>query len=185
MREFNDILGQPDQQTGASRIVLKNKKIDLDEIQSLDTKVIGEHKAREAYKVMKSPVLVDDTELEFEALGGLPGPFIKWFVDVIGPAGLTKLLKGFSNRKALSRCTVTYFDGKEIKFFEGVLKGSIALKPLGTGGFGYDSIFIPDFKIGKKQNAKTFAQLGEKGKNQVSHRKLAIEKLKKFLVTLK
>jgi non-canonical purine NTP pyrophosphatase (RdgB/HAM1 family) len=165
LREFNQILG----------FDIDNKKIDLDEIQSLDPKVIGEHKVRQAYKVMRSPVLVEDTTLDFAALEGLPGPFVKWFLDAIGPIGLIKLLVPYSNRKAIAKCTITYYDGKTLRFFEGIVKGRIASKPLGKNGFGWDFVFIPD---GSKL---TFAQMTGKQKNEISHRRLAIEKLKRFL----
>ncbi|MFA6383501.1 MAG: non-canonical purine NTP pyrophosphatase, partial [Parcubacteria group bacterium] len=56
-------------------------KIDLDEIQSLDLKEIVTHKVRQAYQKVKKPVIVEDVSLEFKALGGLPGPFIRFFVE--------------------------------------------------------------------------------------------------------
>jgi len=62
-------------------VPISHQKIDLDEIQSLDLKRIVEHKARQAYEILKRPVLVEDVSLEFMALGGLPGPFIKFFID--------------------------------------------------------------------------------------------------------
>src|SRR3989338_11344497 len=58
-----------------------HKKLDLDELQSLDLKEIVEHKVRQAYEKIKSHVIVEDVSLEFEALGGLPGPFIRFFVE--------------------------------------------------------------------------------------------------------
>ena len=63
---------------------IKHKKLDLDEIQSLNLKEIAEHKARQAYGEIKSPVLIEDAGLFIKALGGLPGPFIKWFEIAIG-----------------------------------------------------------------------------------------------------
>ena len=58
-------------------------KLDLDEIQSLDLKEKVEHKVRQAYGKIKKPVIVEDVTSEFAALGGLPRPFIKFFVDKI------------------------------------------------------------------------------------------------------
>ena len=57
------------------------QKVDLDEIQSMDLMEIVRHKVRQAYNVIKKPVVVEDTSLEFKALGGLPGPFIKHFLQ--------------------------------------------------------------------------------------------------------
>jgi len=59
-------------------------KIDLDELQSLDLRVIVEHKVRQAYEKVGGPVLVEDVSLEFLALGRIPGPFIKFFEQEIG-----------------------------------------------------------------------------------------------------
>lgn len=171
LREFNEILG----------FDLKSKKIDLIEIQSLNPEEIGEHKVREAYKVVKKPVLVEDTSLEFSAFGRLPGTFIKWFIDELGPEDLVKMLKPFRNKKATARCLITYFNGRKHKHFEGIVKGRIADKPIGEHGFGWDNIFIPDCKIKGKINPKTFAQMKSIEKNKLSPRRIAIEKLRRFL----
>ncbi len=58
---------------------IRHVKLDLDEIQSLDARAIVEHKVRQAYEFFKEPVLVEDGGLAFEALGRLPGPFIRFF----------------------------------------------------------------------------------------------------------
>lgn len=105
-------------------------KLDLDELQSMDLRVIVEHKIRQAYAIVKKPVIVEDVALEFEALNGLPGPFIKFFVE---QAGLEKICRMIpeKKRKAIARCVYGFFDGKEIKLFEGKLKGEIAQKQIG------------------------------------------------------
>lgn len=58
-----------------------HRKINLDELQSLDLREIVEHKVKQAYEIIKTPVIVEDVSLEFLALGKLPGPFIKFFVE--------------------------------------------------------------------------------------------------------
>src|SRR4051794_37620510 len=75
-----------------------HKEIDLIEIQSLDLRVIIEQKAKEAYKHVLSPVLVEDTSLRFLALGKLPGPLIKWFLAELGTNGLCRLLDEYTGR---------------------------------------------------------------------------------------
>jgi XTP/dITP diphosphohydrolase len=60
-------------------------------------------------------------------------------------------------------------------FFEGICRGSINYEPIGTGGFGYDGIFIPD------GSDKTFGQMSLTEKNKYSHRKKAMDKLVAFL----
>lgn len=118
-------------------------KLDLDEIQSLDAKQIVEHKVRQAYDLIKTPVIVEDVALEFSALGRLPGPFIKFFLEEMTFEEICSLLDG-KDRSAIAKCVFGYFDGSTLKLFEGSLKGSVPEKPSGDNGFGWDKIFIPE-----------------------------------------
>ncbi len=117
-------------------------KLDLDELQSMDLKEIVGHKARQAYEHVKAPVIVEDVSLEFEALGGLPGPFIKFFVERMPFDAICQLLDGKS-RKATAKCVFGYYDGETLKLFEGAMDGEVAQAPMGNGGYGWDKIFIP------------------------------------------
>lgn len=121
---------------------IRHVKLDLDEIQSLDVKKIVEHKVRQAYEQIKEPVLVEDDSLEFVALGRLPGPFIRFFVDEMPLEMMCRILDG-KTRKAIARTTFGYYDGNEVKFFEGRLDGEIAENPAGENGWDWDMIFIP------------------------------------------
>lgn len=149
-------------------------KIDLDEIQSLDLKTIVEHKVKQAYAKIKKPVIVEDVSLEFEALGKLPGPFIRFFVEEVPFEALCSLLNGKS-RKATARCVFGYYDGKTLKMLEGKLKGEIAKKPSGKNGYGWDRIFIPEgysvtrAALSKEDDRKTYLKIKP------------LAKLKKFL----
>lgn len=126
-------------------VTLDHQKIDLDEIQSADPKVVIEHKVRQAYDLIKRPVLVEDTSLSFTALGGLPGPFIKFFVDAEnGLENMCRMLDGFDDRSASGSVIYGYFDGTDLRFFEGRLNGTIAQHPRGDGGYGWDRIFEPE-----------------------------------------
>jgi non-canonical purine NTP pyrophosphatase (RdgB/HAM1 family) len=136
-------------------IQLEHKKIDLDEIQSADPKVVIEHKVRQAYALIQTPVLVEDTSLSFTALDNLPGPFVKFFVDAEnGLENMCRMLDGFSDRSAYGSVIYGYFDGDTIRFFEGRLDGTIAEHPRGDGGYGWDKIFIPN-----GYNGRTRAEL--------------------------
>src|SRR5688572_11256576 len=73
---------------------VEHQKLDLHEIQSLDLREIVEHKAKDAFRQVGKPVLVEDTSLIFHALGRLPGPLIRWFLEELGNPGLCKLLDG-------------------------------------------------------------------------------------------
>ncbi len=126
-------------------IALEHHKIDLDEIQSDNPNVVIEHKVRQAYALIKKPILVEDTCLSFNVLSGLPGPFIKYFVEIDdGLEKLCRLLDGFDDRSAYGSVIYGYFDGHKLEFFTGRLNGMIAQHPRGDGGYGWDRIFIPE-----------------------------------------
>ncbi len=122
---------------------VKHEKIDLDEIQSLDLHEIVQHKVRQAYAVVKKPVMVEDASLEFIALGGLPGPFIKFFLGAIGIKETAALVHG-KDRSAITRCVVGYYDGSDEQYFEGSATGTVPEHPKEAGGFGFDPLFIHD-----------------------------------------
>jgi inosine triphosphate pyrophosphatase len=126
-------------------IKLDHQKIDLDEIQSADPFAIVEHKVRQAYEITHKPVLVEDVSLVFSALNGLPGPFVKFFVDAEnGLENLCRILDGFEDRTAYGSVIYGYYDGQDLKIIEGRLQGSIARHPRGEGGYGWDKIFEPE-----------------------------------------
>ncbi|HSX09730.1 MAG TPA: non-canonical purine NTP pyrophosphatase [Candidatus Saccharimonadales bacterium] len=155
---------------------IKHKKLDLTEIQSLDPKEVVEHKVKEAYKIIKQPVLVEDTSVVFNAWGKLPGPFIKFFLEELGNEGMSKMLTG-PDRSAVARVIYGVYNGKELYFFEGAIEGTISKKPMGTNGFGWNPIFIPN---GWK---KTYAEMTNEEMDKVGIRRIALEKMKKKLQT--
>ena len=140
------ITGNPQKAEYVSRYLgfdVAHQKVELDEIQSLDLREIVHHKLQQAYAEVGAPVLVEDVSLEFDALGRLPGPFIKWFVDEMDMQDIANMVPA-NNRTARARCVFGFYDGEEEQFFEGVLEGSVATTPAGDGGYGYDKIFIPE-----------------------------------------
>ena len=155
---------------------VKHIKLDLDEIQSLDLKEIVDHKVRQAYEEVQGPVIVEDVSLEFEALNGLPGPFIRFFIEQVPFETLCSLVDGRS-RKATGRCVFGYYDGHESKMFEGKLEGEIATTPAGKTGFGWDQIFIPD------GYSCTRASLNEEEYQKVYLKIRPLVELKAFLLT--
>ena len=127
----------------------------------------------------------DDTGLEVEALGGEPGVHSARYAegtDHDSEANMRKLLanlEGKDNRKACFRTVISLIiDGVEHQF-EGKVEGRIATEKHGKEGFGYDPIFIPE------GYDKSFAELGEEIKNQISHRARAVKKLAEYLGRLK
>jgi len=111
------------------------KKVDQDEIQSLDLCEIVEHKVRQAYDVLHEPVLVEDVALEFSALGKLPGTFIKFFLQEMSETDICKLVEG-KDRTAIAKSVFGFYDGERLELFEGSHSGRVAEKPAGDGGFG-------------------------------------------------
>lgn len=131
-------------------IPLEHHKLDLDEIQSVDPVEIVEHKVKQAYEILKQPVLVEDTSLCFNALDGLPGPFVKFFRTAKnGNEMMCRMLDGFDDRSAYASAVYAYYDGAELKTFIGRLDGVIADHPAGDDGYGWDAIFIPEGYGGK------------------------------------
>lgn len=122
----------------------------------------------------------EDTGLEVEALNGDPGVFTARYAgDEKSPdaniALLLKNLEGQPDRRAQFRTVIALvFEGKET-LLEGICKGEIATGKQGSGGFGYDPVFIPAGYF------HTFAELGDDIKNKISHRALATEKLRELL----
>lgn len=154
---------------------IPHHKLDLDEIQSLDLRVVAEHKARQAYEVLRSPVLVEDVALTFTAMGNLPGTFVKWFLEDLGLEKLAALAHSLENQQAVASICYAHFDGQEINFFEQDIKGQIAQQSRGNNGFGWNSIFIPE------GSDKAFAEMADDEVRPFSPRFLAIEKLRAFL----
>lgn len=164
LAEINEILGTNH----------KVSTIDIQEIQSLDLDEVITSKAKAAFEKLKKPVLVTDVSLEIEALGGLPGPFAKFFLNTLGAEKTVKLIKGkLTNTKVTD--AVAIYDGKNLKIFKGTIPGYLVSKPRGKQGFGFDVVFIP------KGHKKTYAEMTTKEKNKISHRAKALKKLKKYL----
>ena len=152
-----------------------HQQIDLIEIQSLDLPTIIEYQAKEAYRQVLSPVLVEDTSLRFLALGKLPGPLIKWFLAELGTAGLCHLLDNSAERSALAEVQFGLYDGESLQTFAGTQVGSIAPMPRGNHGFGWDPIFIPaDYQ-------KTWAEMTDEEVQETSIRRRALKNLEAYL----
>jgi len=166
LREFEDILG----------IKLDNSDVGLDEIQSIEVEEVAKHKAKQAFQILRQPVIVEDTGLYFEEFNGFPGALIKFLIKNISLEKICSFLK--ENRMAKVITCIAYCDNDGVKIFTGEIKGIIADFPRGDNNFGWDPIFIPEGAD------KTFAEMGEE-KNKISMRKQALDKLKLFLLDKK
>ncbi|OQX21120.1 MAG: non-canonical purine NTP pyrophosphatase, RdgB/HAM1 family [Candidatus Altiarchaeales archaeon A3] len=130
------------------------------------------------YEKIKRPVIVDDSGIVIDALNGFPGTFSAYAEKKLGNSGILKLMKGAENRTARYISAVAFFDGKILKTFVGTVEGEISDEERGSGGFGYDPVFIP---AGYKE---TFGE-NPGPKNEISHRRKSIEEFCKFYVKFK
>jgi len=127
-------------------------------------------------------IMSDDSGLEVDALDGAPGIYSARYAGTHGDheANMSKLLQaldGESKRGAQFRTVLSVWAGDNHHYFEGIVRGTIALERMGKGGFGYDPIFIPE---GYK---KSFGVLSADLKNQMSHRANAIKAFIQFLTS--
>ncbi|NLZ73741.1 MAG: non-canonical purine NTP diphosphatase [Bacteroidales bacterium] len=137
-------------------------------------------KAKFIFDLYHQDCFSDDTGLEVLSLSGAPGVHSARYAgeghnDAMNRRKLLEQLKGIQNRTARFRTVVAlWWKGTEY-LFEGIVKGEIIAEERGDNGFGYDSLFVPE------GYDKTFAEMGEKEKNEISHRGKAIKKLAQFL----
>lgn len=130
--------------------------------------------------------LADDSGLEVDALRGAPGVFsARYAGESASDADRRKLLLSelaeVTERRArfVSVVSIANPDGTVLNISEGICEGTITFAPRGTGGFGYDPLFIPD---GYDQ---TFAELAPQIKNRISHRGRALLNTLEFLKSFK
>jgi XTP/dITP diphosphohydrolase len=141
------------------------------------------HKARYVFDKTGRDSFADDTGLEIDSLGGMPGVHSARFAgeQKNSEANIKKvltLLGNSSDRKARFRTVIAFImEGKQF-LFEGIVDGRIIAEKRGTKGFGYDPVFIPD------GYDRTFAEMSLAEKNLLSHRAKAFNKLREFLASL-
>lgn len=156
-------------------IEIRQLPFEYTEIRSDSLDEVASDAARAAYKRAKEPVFVEDTGLFIDALKGFPGTYSGWVFGKIGMEGVLKLLEGVEDRSAYFQAVVGYMKDKEhVSLFHGKCSGRISLEPRGSGGFGYDPIFVPD---GEDQTFAESIQL----KNKLSHRYKALLEFSKSL----
>ncbi|AMD21572.1 HFL284Wp [Eremothecium sinecaudum] len=160
-----------------AQYTLANEPLDLIEVQELDLEHIALAKCKQAVSILgpTTPLFVEDTALSFTALNGLPGAYIKWFLQSIGLDGILRMLSAFEDKTAQAITTIAYHDGNgKYHIFQGTTEGRI-VPSRGPTDFGWDSIFEP------KDINKTYAEMDKPSKHAVSHRGKAFAKFKRFL----
>lgn|GEM_PF-25823 len=120
--------------------------------------------------------IVEDSGLFVRSLGGFPGPYSSYAMSTIGYRGLLKLMEGVEDRAARFESAIAYTDqAGRIRVFTARVCGAIAEEPAGTGGFGFDPVFIP------AGYSRTFAEMDLREKSWISHRGIAMSRLLRWL----
>jgi inosine triphosphate pyrophosphatase len=182
---------------------LVNKSLDLPELQGDDVLAIAREKCLVAsQKVGGGAVIIEDTSLCFNALHGLPGPYIKWFLDSCGHDGLNRMLAGFDDKTAYAQTVVAYCPGTnaadattpavnavDVVIFSGRTNGTI-VPARGKLDFGWDPIFEPFESVSssddgsKDEKKKTYAEMTKDEKDSISHRSRAFLHLREYLIRM-
>ncbi len=150
------------------REYLEPQGSDLEEIAKISAQLLAEE--------IREPFFLEDSGLFIEALKGFPGPYSSYVFKTIGNEGILKLMNGVEDRRAYFLAVIAFWDGEKVLTFKGRVDGRIATEMRGDKGFGFDPIF--------EYNGKTFAEMGEE-KNEVSHRRKALESFFEYLKSLK
>lgn len=169
LREVEEILGM-----NGLPLPLEMIDIDLDELQESQPEKIAAAKARLAAEACGGPAIVDDTSLCLNAIGGMPGPYIKWFQQ--SKVELHRLLTDYDDKSAFAQSCIAFSPGPGAVplVFSGVCNGTI-VSPRGGSGFGWDAVFQPE------GSAETFAEMSGEAKNAISHRSRALALLAQHL----
>jgi non-canonical purine NTP pyrophosphatase (RdgB/HAM1 family) len=177
LSDYLFVTGRAEKADEARRMGFALERLDLDlpEPQSLDPSEVAEIKVRAAFNRLRRPVLVEDSGLEILAWGGFPGALVKWLERTAGLEAIARMLDPFPDRRARAVCSVACFDGTNVVVARGITEGSISTAPRGSGGFGWDSIFVPQGSPG------TYAEMTAEDKDRVSHRGRAWRELAKKL----
>ena len=156
-------------------IELERLDIERVEIQADEPEEIAEY----SLKVLDLdiPLLIEDAGLYIDKYQGFPGPYSSYVLDTLGNKGILKLMERDGDRGASYLSAVAYKDGDVTATFRGEVKGEISHKERGTGGFGYDPIFIP-----AEGDGKTFGEMSAEEKERISHRARAFRQLAEWLV---
>jgi len=155
---------------------ITNRKLDLPELQG-EPEEIAIEKCKLAATQVDGPVLIEDTSLCFNSLNGLPGPYIKWFLEKTGHDGLNNLLANYEDKGAYAQTIFSLWLDGEVHLFVGKTDGNI-VPARGALDFGWDPIFEPI----EGEGGRTYAEMTKDEKNRISHRGKAFLKLKSFLI---
>ena len=156
----------------AHGVALKHLRLQKQEIQSEHITDIASFAATHAAASTLKAVVAEDAGLFVKGLSGFPGPYSSYVFDTLGLRGILRLMQNMRNREALFQAAVAYCEPrKRPTCFTGIVGGTLARRPRGSHGFGFDPIFIP-----KEGDGRTFAEMSTNEKNLCSHRARAFSK---------
>ena len=161
-----------------SKMGVEVRHLDVErvEIQADDLADIAAFSVEQLASAESRPVVVEDAGLFIDHYRGFPGPYSSYALSTIGLEGVLKLMEGVEERGASFKSVVAFRNGEEARCFRGIVRGRIAHRIRGTGGFGYDPIFIPD-----EGDGRTFGETTTEEKNALSHRARAFRALGEWL----
>ncbi len=128
---------------------------------------------------VEPPFVLEDAGLFVDALDGFPGVYSAYVHRTVGCEGILRLMEGRRDRSARfeSRLALVLADGS-VEVLSGTCRGTVPTEARGTGGFGFDPVFVPEGE------GRTFAEMGTREKEGHSHRGRALAELKALLAGL-
>jgi non-canonical purine NTP pyrophosphatase (RdgB/HAM1 family) len=149
--------------------------LDLPEIQSASLSRILLTKLDSAIGRAPAPIAVEDVSLELDDLGGFPGPYVKWLLQMAGGEGLGRISSSLRSDLATARCLVAVWNGSRVLTTDGAVRGRVLSEPRGRRVFGWDAWFLPD------HSERTYGEMSLDEKLACSHRSLAWIEMRKLL----
>jgi non-canonical purine NTP pyrophosphatase (RdgB/HAM1 family) len=163
LRPFVFVTGNPDKAVEAGRILgrpVETVALELPEIQSLDLVEVLRAKGEAAWRRIGRPLAVEETGLDLPALGGFPGPLVRWMLEAAGAEGIARTALAVGDARARAHCAVLYRDEAGAVVGEGEEWGTLVAPPRGAGGFGWDPVFVP------AGSDRTYGELGPEVKDR-------------------
>jgi non-canonical purine NTP pyrophosphatase (RdgB/HAM1 family) len=151
---------------------LERSELELPELQAETVAEVALAKAKAAYVQLGRPVIVEDAGVELLALGGFPGPFIKYWEKLGGLSSICRAADGLGDRRIRAVCALGICSAQGSEVVVGAVDGLLSLQPRGHFGFGWDAIFVPNGE------GRTFGEMTPAEKDARSHRRKAWELLR-------
>ncbi len=149
------------------------------EIQSDSLEEIATVSVKEVVDLRGGMAIVEDSGLFIDSLKGFPGPYSSYVFGTLGNSGILRLMKDSDPRTAYFQSVLVYLQQNgQPTSFQGTVLGRISERSSGSGGFGFDPIFIPE-----EGDGKTFGQMSVEEKNRLSHRSRATRRFAEWYLS--